>query len=296
MNRLKRSLVLLIFYLAIIFNVENIPFGEQVVFQLRFFIEPLIAVSVVLLFLVPRLQRFSMFFHFGFWTVVYFGLMFLLYPTNSLTLVNVPLIITEITVLLVAVALARDAAVEMREIEGTLNRLVYSTFNERTVQIDDAAEEIKIELTRSRRYQRPLTLVVIEPDQSTLREDLQPTLKEIQRNLARRYTMARISEILNREARRTDLIVKQDYPDRFILLCPETAATDSNTLIRRVQDSVQDTLGVAVSWGVASFPEDGLTFEGLVNKARNKLLKPIGYSLPATNDPIEAKNNSSKPA
>jgi hypothetical protein len=39
-----------------------------------------------------------------------------------------------------------------------------------------------------------------------------------------------------------------------------------------------------------------LTFEGLVNKARNKLLKPIGYSLPATNDPVEAKNNSSKPA
>jgi hypothetical protein len=164
------------------------------------------------------------------------------------------------------------------------------------MKIDEATEEVKIELTRSRRYQRPLTLVVIEPDQDTLRIDLQPTLKEIQRNLARRYTMARISEILNREARRTDLILKQDYPDRFILLCPETATSDSNTLIRRVQDAVHDTLGVAVSWGVASFPDDGLTFEGLVNKARTKLLKPIGYSIPAEGEQLEAKNKSSKPA
>jgi GGDEF domain-containing protein len=295
MSHLNRSLVLLVFYLAIIFNVEKLPFTNQSLFQLHTFVEPLIAIAIIVTFLVPRLQRFGLFFQLALWTVIYFGLLFLFERESGMEVLSLQLMLTEITVSLIAVAIAHDIATELREIEGSLDRLVYSTFSGRTVKLDDAGEEIKIELTRSRRYQRPLTLLVIEPDTSALREDLQPTLKEIQHNLARRYAMARISEILNREARRTDLIVKQDHPDRFILLCPETASTDSNTLVRRIQDAVQDSLGVSVSWGIASFPEDGLTFEGLVGKAHNKLLKPVAYSMP-TSDSAESKEKSSKPA
>ena len=226
MSRLNRSLVLLVFYLAIIFNVERLPFSSQSLFQLHSFVEPLIAVSIIITFLVPRLQRLKVFFQLAFWTVVYFGFLFLFERESGLAILNLQLILTEITILLIAVALAHDIASELREIEGSLDRLIYSTFSGRTVKLDEAGEEIKIELTRSRRYQRPLTLLVIEPETSTLREDLQPTLKEIQNNLARRYAMARISEILNREARRTDLIVKQDHPDRFILLCPIMILTE----------------------------------------------------------------------
>jgi hypothetical protein len=296
MSHLNRSLVVLVFFLAIVFNVERLPFTSQTLFQLHVFVEPLIAVSIIITFLIPRVQRFTMLFQLAFWTVVYFGLLFLFERAGGLEILSLQLMLTEITVLLIAVAIAHDIASELREIEGSLDRLIYSTFSGRTVKLDDAGEEIKIELTRSRRYQRPLTLLVIEPETSTLREDLQPTLKEIQHNLARRYAMARISEILNQEARRTDLIVKQDHPDRFILLCPETASTDSNTLIRRIQDSVQDSLGVTVSWGIASFPEDGLTFEGLVGKAHNKLLKPVGFSLSTPKDSTETKEKSSKSA
>ncbi len=292
MSHLKRSLILLVFYLAFIFNVENIPFNDRFFFHQRFFVELLVGVLLIVTLLLPKLKRLSMFFYLVFWIIIYAGVLFLLGGNDSLAFTDLPQVIIEIVILLIAAALARSVAIEMREIEGTLDRLVYSAFNERTLKIEEASEEIKVELTRSRRYQRPLTLVVIEPDQNTLREDLQPTLMEIQRNLARRYTMARISEILNREARRTDLIVKQDHPDRFILLCPETASSDSNTLIRRVQDAVHDILGVSVSWGVASFPEDGLTFEGLVNKARNKLLKPASLGLPVGVEQAEVKEKA----
>ena len=94
--------------------------------------------------------------------------------------------------------------------------------------------------------------------------------------------MGKISEIINVQARRLDLIVKQDQPERFILICPETSASNSNTLIRRIQSTVETNLGVAVSWGMSTFPEDALTFEDLLHKAGDKLVKSAGFPLTLT--------------
>jgi GGDEF domain-containing protein len=91
--------------------------------------------------------------------------------------------------------------------------------------------------------------------------------------------MGKISEVINAIARRPDLIIKLDQPERFILVCPETSASSSNMLIQRIQSTVETDLGVSVSWGVATFPDDALTFEDLLHKANAKLVKSSNFSL-----------------
>jgi GGDEF domain-containing protein len=145
--------------------------------------------------------------------------------------------------------------------------------------MDEASEEIKTELLRSRRYQRSLTVLVIEPDPDSINQSLMPSTEEIKHNLAKRYAMGKISEVINAIARRPDLIIKLDQPERFILVCPETSASSSNMLIQRIQSTVETDLGVSVSWGVATFPDDALTFEDLLHKANAKLVKSSNFSL-----------------
>jgi GGDEF domain-containing protein len=105
------------------------------------------------------------------------------------------------------------------------------------------------------------------------------TGQEIQKQLARRYVMAQIAEILDKEARNTDTIVKQDKPDRFIILCPETQTSNTNTLIRRVVEKTRAQVGVQVGFGVAAFPEEAMTFEELLQKAEQKMIKPGAFSV-----------------
>jgi GGDEF domain-containing protein len=188
----------------------------------------------------------------------------------------------EIVFVLVAAVLAREVAKNIFEVDRTLDRLVFASFGGRTMKMDEATEEIKTELIRSRRYQRSLTVLVVEPDPTTLNKSMMASIEEIQHNIARRYAMGKISEVINATARRPDLVMHQS--DQFVLLCPETTAESSNILVERIKTAVKAELGVSVAVGVASFPNDALTFEELVTKASTHL---DGLEKPAMRVPLK---------
>jgi len=121
---------------------------------------------------------------------------------------------------------------------------------------------------------------VVEPDPSTIDKGMVATVEEIQNNLARRYALGKISEVISSTARRPDLVINQEQSDRFVLLCPETNVANSEILRQRIQSVVKGSLGVSVSIGVASFPDDALTFEELLHKASAKLLPANSSATP----------------
>lgn len=109
---------------------------------------------------------------------------------------------------------------------------------------------------------------------------MQRAFLDIQRNLAKRYVFARLTQIINEKSRRTDLIFKQDRNSRFIILCPETDLSHSTTLAQRIQSASRDSMGVSVAWGMASFPDEAVTFADLLQKAELKLLKTAALPFP----------------
>ncbi len=161
-----------------------------------------------------------------------------------------------------------------------MDALALSAFPNRANDIDSEDQRIKIELTRSRRYHRPLSLVAIESeseDEKTTRE----MLKSIQHDLLNRFTSARVGQIIDDRIRQTDLVLR-DRRGRFIILCPETDLEDASLLAKRIAQAVKERTSLHVLWGVAAFPEEALTFDDLLQKARERLMD----SGLVTNEPI----------
>lgn len=277
MKSLKVPLIALFIFVAVVFNIEVMTFDVNYVLELHRFVDILILTIIVLSLFVRALHKLPAYANVIFWIIVYFGFWFFANKTGSLQ-INLLVTTFELIFVSAAVLLAREVATRLFEVESTLDRLVFASFRGRTLSMNDAAEEVTNELVRSRRYQRSLTVLVLEPDPATIQNGRVATVEEIQNNLARRYAMGKISEVISSTARRPDLVIKQEQSDRFILLCPETTAASSEILRQRIHNAVKTSLGVSMSIGVASFPDDALTFEELLHKASAKLI-PLNPSV-----------------
>jgi GGDEF domain-containing protein len=94
--------------------------------------------------------------------------------------------------------------------------------------------------------------------------------RNIQHDLLTRFTTARVGQIIDDRIRQTDLVLR-DYKGRFIILCPETDLPSASLLAKRIAQSINERTSLRVLWGVAAFPEEALTFEDLLQKARQRL-------------------------
>jgi hypothetical protein len=268
MKNLKVSLILLFLYLAVVFNIEKASSGTIAEVELNGFVNILITIIIIASLAFRFFRNLTSYANLSFWVIAYFAFWFISLRIGTMQ-ANLQVTMIELILISVAAVLAREVAKNYFEIDTTLDRLVLASFGEHTLKMEDASNEIKSELIRSRRYQRALTLVVVEPDPTSLSKSMMASIEEIRNNLAMRYAMGKISEVINSTARRPDLVMHQS--DHFILLCPETTAESSKILIERIKSSVKAELGVSVAVGVASFPDDALTFEDLLTKAISKV-------------------------
>jgi len=90
-----------------------------------------------------------------------------------------------------------------------------------------------------------------------------------------RYVITSLARVISNQLRRTDLVLDQRDQGRFIILSPDTNAASSASVADRIQAAAAVQLGVLVSCGVASFPDEALTFEELVHQAKSNLRSPI---------------------
>lgn len=281
MSRFKKNLVFLILYILLVSSFIQFGLSANVLnFSPYFF--AVLTTAIILSILAPTLQRWSLLVALGLTVIAYIILWFAL--GGALSGDQFTILALELVFLVAGMMLAREITLSLHEMEQTIDKLIFATFSGRALLFEEAAKVIQTELARSRRYNRPLSLVIIEPEQDAVGAEFQPVLRvntgqEIQKQLARRYVMAQIAEILDKEARNTDTIVKQDKPDRFIILCPETQTSNTNTLIRRVVEKTRAQVGVQVGFGVAAFPEEAMTFEELLQKAEQKMIKPGAFSV-----------------
>jgi hypothetical protein len=280
MTNLKRSFFWAAIYLAFIFVLGQSDYaGRPIInFASYFYLAVLVAVPVTLFF--PSISRVSVYVPLLVWAGVYLVLLQIINRNYSANIGEFPVIVLEFMLLEVGVWFAHQLALQISHAESVMDALALSAFPNRANDIDSENQRIKIELTRSRRYHRPLSLIVIESeseDDKTTRE----MLKSIQHDLLNRFTSARVGQIIDDRIRQTDLVLR-DRRGRFIILCPETDLGNASLLARRISQAVKERISLNVFWGVASFPEEALTFEDLLQKARERLAD----SVPVLNEPV----------
>jgi len=269
MTNLKRAFFWAAIYLAVIFVLGQSDYtGRPIInFASYFYLAVMIAVPITLFF--PSVSRVSTFVPLLVWAGVYLVLLQMIDRDLSANAGEFSIIVLEFVLLEAGVWFAHQLAMQIGHAESFMDALALSAFPNRAHDIEAESQRIKIELTRSRRYHRPLSLVVIESesdDQKITRE----MLKSIQHDLLNRFTSARVGQIIDDRIRQTDLVLR-DHRGRFVVLCPETDFENTVLLAKRISQAVKERTNLRVLWGVAAFPEEALTFDDLLQKASERL-------------------------
>jgi len=271
MTNLKRSFFWAAFYLAVIFVLGQADYsGRPIInFASYFYLAVILAVPITLFF--PAISRVSSFVPLFVWAGVYLILLQTIDRSLSANTNEFSVIVLEFVLLETGVWFAYQLALQLSHAESIMDALALSAFPNRAHDIEAENQRIKIELTRSRRYHRPLSLVVIE----SLGDDEKSTvavLKGVQHDLMSRFTSARIGQLIDDRIRQTDLMLR-DYRGRFVVLCPETDLASAELLAKRIIDAIKEKTDLNVLFGVSAFPDEALTFDDLLQKARERLVR-----------------------
>jgi len=268
MSNLRRSILLAALYLVAIFLLgESDYVGRQIInFASYFYLVVMIAMPMTLL--VPVVSRLPVLVPLIFWASVYMAVAQLV--DRSISADNsLAILLLEFGLLEVVVWIFWQLAVQLGNAESLMDSLALSAYPNRTLEIDAAVPQIRVELTRSRRYHRPLSLLVLQPDPEEF-HSIQEMMHSIQQDLLKRFSFARIGQVVDEQLRQTDLLMR-DRAGRLIILCPETDVESSTMVARRIAQEVENKTGVRMLWGTSAFPDEALTFDDLLQKARERL-------------------------
>lgn len=276
MTSFKRSFFWIAFYLAVILILGETDYtGRPIInFASYFYLAVMVAIPATLFF--PAISKVPVYVPLLVWAGIYMVVLQTVDRTNSTTSIEFSIIILEFVLLGVGVWIAHQLAVQIKNAESLMDALALGAFPNRVQDIEAEGQRIKVELTRSRRYQRPLSLLVLEVE-SRNGKDAPQLMKSVQQDLMRCFTFARVGQIIDDLIRQTDLSLK-DGRGRHIILCSETNFSNVELLAKRISRTIEEKMDCQTAWGVASFPEEALTFDDLLQKARERLVNDQSFA------------------
>jgi GGDEF domain-containing protein len=269
MTNLKRSFFWAALYLAVIFILGQMDYAERPIinFASYFYLAVLIALPITLFF--PGISRLPVYVPLVVWAAIYLLLLQILDRSLSTQSLEFPVIVLEFVLLEVGVWFAFRLAFQISHAESVMDALALGAFPNRVKDIEAEDTRIKTEFTRSRRYRRPLSVLVLQVDYAK-KIEVREVVKSIQLDLMNRFTLARIGQIIDDRVRQTDLVMK-DHRGHFLLLCPETELASVLLLAKRIEQAIKEQMDLKVIYGAASFPVEALTFDDLMQKAYERL-------------------------
>ncbi|MEE9299303.1 MAG: hypothetical protein V3V29_09740 [Acidimicrobiia bacterium] len=133
-----------------------------------------------------------------------------------------------------------------------------------------AANEIRVELARSRRHDRPLSVTVLAPTPRGLARAVESTSLQVDRSVRTRFLFGALAHTVASQLRRSDLLFEHRPSRRLIVLSPETNGEGTSLLVERILDATARS-GIETTAGSACFPMDGIGFDSLVAHAEAEM-------------------------
>lgn len=176
----------------------------------------------------------------------------------------------EVLFLLVIARLAYDISVELQVLqtgEGVLGLAVELLPD---LESDVGKSIVKREMMRCRQEERPLSIILFNPFPSPAVE-AERLLSEIPLGLQEAYQKSRIAESIRRHLILPHILLLDVHQERFLVLCPETTTNDARQLAVTLGQKLIDDFGFQPMCAVTTFPDDGLTFNKLLDLAKVSL-------------------------
>ncbi len=266
MKTLRSSVILLFSFFSVVLGIAQVEYFEKNVlnFQAAFFI--MLVIATLIGVWGPSRIRVSLYGYLGIWAAIYV-LVWALYwrfLPNPRTLEE---LIVQFLLVELAVALSYNVGVQINQVNNLLKGIAEGSYPNRTLDLTMASDAINTEMNRSRRYSRPLSVLLF---QITRTPSVSNQFEGVEKDLFSHFMAAKIGRIINEHARQTDLIMR-DYDYRFIVLCPETNEQSALVLAQRIYQSIAEVIDRQTVWSTASFPSEALSFDELFEIAVSRL-------------------------
>ncbi len=274
MRRLQYSILYLLVYLTILFNIERIDVKGETVIDLATAIYVLTVIAIIMILSIKWLKTLHQPTLLLLWTTAYLATKMMLISQRPLAGgIYTYLSFTELALFLGAVLLAQNVAWNMEEFEQAVKNFAFARIP-RIKRVQEMQGKIQAEIYRSRRFQRPLSIIVLETDWNSLQTNIDKVVQDGPRILMEQSISAMMISELSAQLRQTDLLVEHDKNGRLIIISPDTDQTGAETLINRLKPLAQSA-AFSIKFGAATFPGHALTFEQLLEHAEINLRQQI---------------------
>jgi GGDEF domain-containing protein len=269
MSSLKRSIFWLSVYLGAVFLLAQFDYADSPIidFAKYFYFMVMVVVPATIFF--PYTSKVNVLVPVLIWGSVYLVMLQILDRTVSAPNSTFPIVLLEFILVIVGVWLAYQLAYGISHAESIMDAMALSIFPNRALNAEEAYKQIKVEITRSRRYHRALSFMVLQVN-STDHIAVEQMVFNIQHDLLSRFSFARMGQVIDDSIRQTDMVFR-DRSNRFVVLCPETDYQNSQILAERICEMIKTRTGIKIVWCTVSFPDDALNYDDLMDVASSRL-------------------------
>ena len=274
MKRLMNAGIVLLVYLSLFLNIERLDIQGWV--PIETFVYVLTTLAVVMGLVVPVLRHQKLWYSIAFWGLIFFLSKTLLFDSQPILGGKYTFItLLELFPYFLAVYLNKVFAVELDHAARLIDEAIVPQLSHQVYQFEKAGPVIETEFMRSRRYDYPICTLVVEPENGAgnwpLDEDLERAVRAIETRIREKYASTELAETIANLTRQTDFVIDMDIPGRFMLICPDITRENAEKFQERLLEKVYETLGVHLQCGVAEFPEDAPSFDGVLEVAVSRL-------------------------
>jgi len=259
MKRMRFLVAILIIWLFLFYNIERLSEPINIT-RVAYTLVPIMAVLTIL---VPRLRKVPL----GVLLVGPIPIVLVLRAWLGYGIwgTAIPLTVTEICVIALTTILARWVSNGMSEFENAIANITIGRVDKLPEPFSVGQGEMYREVRRARHHQRPLALMAIGVEEESIRVALDRMVQEVQHAMMKQYVLSGVAKTLCNELEDYNIIAQRN--DHFLVLLPEATSEKLTDLIKRLRRAVSEQMGVTLQIGTASFPEDAVTFESLVERA-----------------------------
>lgn len=265
MKHLQIWIAVLILWLIFLFNIERLTRSVDIRSYTYVFVA-LVAAAIVIL---PRLSRkaFSALLIIPLIAFIVFKIWFEsgTWQQNLLEGNALPLTVTQIGAIVLTALLARKISEGLVEFHEAVNEITFSQIGSPPPSFAEKQGAMYNELKRARHYQRPLSVIALKVDEENIQIMIPNIVKDVQQTMMKEYVLAYLARVLDGSVHDFNTIAR--YNNHFIMLLPETPHKDVPEIIRNLEQAIKEALNVKLKTGYASFPDEAITFENLIELA-----------------------------